>query len=187
MKKSYKFYLIILFTIMLFGCSSIIGPSEKVEYLFNSYIRNDLSITSELDKYIDKQDLNESQKKKYKDIVLNEYSNLKYDIKKEVIKKNKATVTVNITVLNLYKSVKEAEAKLNTSPNEFYTNGIYDSTKFIDYKLDLMSKTTDTISYVIDIDLVKENNNWTILELGDENLEKIHGIYNYELEESTIK
>ena len=58
MKKSYKFYLIILFTIMLFGCSSIIGPSEKVEYLFNSYIRNDLSITNELDKYIDKQDLN---------------------------------------------------------------------------------------------------------------------------------
>ena len=53
----------------------------------------------------------------------------------------------------------------------------------MDYKLDQMQKNNDTVEYTINFNLTKDDNgNWQITELSQEDLEKIHGIYNYDTE-----
>ncbi len=179
MKKILLFFSLFLLT----GCLFNMTPSEKVEELLNDYIKNDSSIMKELDTYIKNEDLNEKQQEKYKDIVKDEYSSIKYEIKKEKINGEKATVDVAITVKNLYKTSSETEKYLENNPSEFYTDGVYDSSKFIDYRLEQMSKTKETIDYDITFNLSKKKNRWVIDEMDNETLEKIHGIYNYENDE----
>lgn len=176
MKKLLLFISIFLLT----GCLFNMTPSEKVEGLLNDYIKNDSAIMKELDSYIKNEDLNEKQQKKYKEIVKDEYSSIKYEIKKEKINGEKATVDVAITVKDLYKASKETESYLENNPSKFYTDGVYDSSKFIDYRLEEMSKTKDTIDYDITFNLSKKKNKWVIDEMDKDTLEKIHGIYNYE-------
>lgn len=181
MKKYLKINILMLGLLILTGCM-MMKPSEKVESLFNSYIKNDETIIKELDEYIDKQELNDEEKTRYENIIKDEYSTIKYTIKGEKIKGDKAVVNTEITVKDLYKANKEAELELKNNPSKFYTNGLYDKTKFIDYKLSLMENIKDTVNYNIDINLTKKDNKWYIDELGNTNLQKIHGIYNYEEE-----
>ena len=156
-------------------------PSDKVEALLNKYVSNDTEIMKELDSYIKEQELTDTQKEKYKDIVKNEYSTMKYDIKDEKIDDETALVTVDITVKDLYKASEEASLYLQENPQEFYTDGEYDKEKFVDYKLKAMEKAKDTVDYTIDFTLTKIKNKWVIDDLNNETLEKIHGIYNYEV------
>jgi hypothetical protein len=44
----------------------------------------------------------------------------------------------------------------------------------------MMSKETDTVTYTIDIKVEKDGDDWKVVQLSNESLEKIHGIYNYE-------
>ena len=180
MKKIFKIFSILLIVTVLSGCMGSMGPSEKTEEMLNRYIKNDQSIMDELDEYIGKQDLTEEQKERYKDIIKNEYSSIKYEIKNETIDGDAATVEVSIEVKDLYKASNVAEDYLIEHPTEFYTDGVYDASKFVDYKLGVMEKSTDTVTYTIYVNLIKKDNIWTIEELDDTTLEKIHGIYNYE-------
>jgi hypothetical protein len=50
----------------------------------------------------------------------------------------------------------------------------------MDYKLDMMSKQMETVTYTIDIKVEKDEDAWKVVQLSNESLEKIHGIYNYE-------
>ena len=106
---------------------------------------------------------------------------MKYDIKDEKIDDETALVTVDITVKDLYKASEEASLYLQENPQEFYTDGEYDKEKFVDYKLKAMEKAKDTVDYTIDFTLTKIKNKWVIDDLNNETLEKIHGIYNYEV------
>ena len=180
MKKIIRLTCLVLSAFLLVGCFGTMGPSERVEDMLNKYIKNDQDIMDELDTYIDKQDLTDEQKDRYKDIIKDEYSKIKYEIKDETIDGDAATVEVSIEVKDLYKATNTAENYLLDHPTEFYTNGIYDANKYIDYKLKTMEESTDTVTYTIYINLIKVDNVWTIEDLDDTTLEKIHGIYNYE-------
>lgn len=176
-----KIILLTIGVLILTGCSFKMTPSDKVEALLNKYISNDADIMKELDSYIDEQELNDTQKEKYKEIVKNEYSTMKYNIKSEKKDNETAVVTVDITVKDLYKASENASLYLQENPQEFYTDGEYDKVKFIDYKLKTMEKAKDTVDYTIDFTLTKIKNKWVIDELNHETLEKIHGIYNYDV------
>jgi len=58
----------------------------------------------------------------------------------------------------------------------------YMITKNIDYKLEQMKNTTDTVEYTIDFNVVKEDDDWVVVQPDTDDLEKIHGIYNYDIE-----
>lgn len=182
MKKIYKIMGVILTVVLLTGCFGSMTPSEKTEDFLNKYIKSDEKIMKELDTYINKQDLTDKQKERYKTIIKDEYSNILYDIKNETIDGEKATVEVSIKLKDLHKPNKEAESYLKEHATEFYTGEIYDPAKFVDYKLERMEKSSDTISYTIYINLNKVDDVWTIEDLDDATLEKIHGIYDYESE-----
>lgn len=180
MKRKLTVFIAVLCVILVSGCFNNMSPSEKVEEMLSKYIKNDKNILTELDTYMDKQDLSNEQKDKYKRIIKDEYASIKYKIKDEKIDGDNATVEVSIEVKDLYKGSKIASDYLIDHTLEFYTNDIYDEDKFIDYKLDTMEKNKDTITYTIFIGLTRKDGMWTIDNLDNEILEKIHGIYNYE-------
>lgn len=184
MKKIIQYICLFVGIFVLAGCLGIIGPSERVEDMLNRYIKNDQEILKELDKYLNKQDLTEEQRTRYKNIIKDEYSSIKYEIVNETEEEDKATVEVKITVKDLYSASVSAENELLNDPTKFYTEGVYDSKKYIDYKLELMEKTDKTVDYTIYINLNKKDNVWNVDDIDESTLEKIHGIYKYDKEEN---
>lgn len=183
MKKYIKILFMVLGIFVMVGCIGNFTPSERVEEMFNRYIKNDQKIIDELDVYIGKQNLSSEQKDKYKDIIKNEYATIKYVIKDEKINGDEAVVEVALEVKDLFKASKNAGEYLADHPAEFYENGIYDKGKFVDYKLEEMRKYGETVNYNVYIDLVKKDGIWTIEQIDNETLEKIHGIYDYETDD----
>lgn len=180
MNNMMKLLMIIICVFVLTGCFATMGPSEKVENMMSRYIKNDKEILNELDRQLTERDLTKGQISRYKEIVKNEYSTIKYDIKDEKINGDEATVEMNIEVKDLYKASKKAGDYLFNHAEEFYTDGVYDESKFKDYKLSMMEEAKDTVKYTIYVNLVNEDGIWTIRELDNDTLEKIHGIYDYE-------
>ena len=51
----------------------------------------------------------------------------------------------------------------------------------MNYKLDKMKKTTDTVEYNIIFNVTKDDKgNYKVIDLSNSDLEKIHGVYNYD-------
>ena len=179
MRKYIKYLLIFASIFILTGCLGLMGPSEKIEAMLDKYIKNDSSIIKELEDYLDLQELSDEEKARYEAIIKKEYAQIKYEIKNETIEDNNATVEVALSVIDLYGASTIAENYLLDNPTKFYTDGIYDTHKFIDYKLGIMEKYTETKDYTIYLNLSRHDDIWYIEEPDEETLEKIHGIYNY--------
>ena len=87
------------------------------------------------------------------------------------------------TVNEIGEKVEEAADKVKEEINEATnntdntTNSDYDETKFMDYKLSLMEKVTDTVKYTIEFTLTKTNGEWQLDALSNSDIEKLHGIY----------
>ncbi len=175
--------------VMLFGLAGCsIGPantpSKAVEEYLDRYIDNSDVVMEELDDYVaNREELDDEQKDTYKEILKKQYSDLKYEITNEEYDGDTATVSVKLTVYDLYKVQKDADNYLADNADEFKNDeGAYDSSKFTKYKLDKMKDTTDTIDYTLEITASKVDNVWEVNQLSNDALQKIHGIYNYENE-----
>ena len=161
------------------ACSLGNTPTSAVEQLLSKYNTNDEEILVELDDYINDSELTDEESKKYKDIYLKQFKDMKYEIKNEKIDGDNATVTVQITVYDYYNVEKEANDYLTQHPDEFKTNGEYDKSLFTDYKLEKFKDVNKTVDYTIDFTLTKIDNKWEVNDLTKEQLEKIHGVYAY--------
>ena len=179
MKKYLLSLLIIFICTISTACSLSNTPTNSVENLLSKYNSNDEEILVELDDYVNDSDLTIEQSKKYKEVYLKQFKDMKYEIKNEKIDGDIATVTVQITVYDYYKADKDANEYLKNNPDEFKKDGEYDKSLFTDYKLKKYSEVNDTVDYTIDFTLSKVDNNWEINELTKDQLEKIHGVYNY--------
>jgi len=179
MKKIKVFLVTMLMLILTTACALGSTPTSAVERLFASYNNNDEEIMVELDDYVNTSSLSDEQNKKYKEVYLKQFRDLKYEIKEEVIDGDSATVTTQITVYDYYKAEKDANNYLTTNSDEFMTDGEYDESKFTDYKLKELDKVNTTVDYTIDFTLTKVDNEWVVNELTNEQLEKIHGVYEY--------
>lgn len=179
MKKIKVFFVTMLMLILTTACSLGSTPSSAIERLFASYNNNDEEIMVELDDYINTSNLTDEQNDKYKEIYLKQFRDLKYEIKEEVVDGDTATVTTQITVYDYYKTENDANNYLTTNSDEFMTDGVYDESKFTDYKLKELDKVNETVDYTIDFTLTKVDNEWVVNELTNEQLEKIHGVYEY--------
>lgn len=186
MKKVLKVLMVFAFIFMLVGCSCMqITAKDRVEEFLDQYRNLSANVLGDLDEVVDQEtELTEEQKEKYRDILKKQYSDLNYEIVNEEYDGDTAVVEAKITVYDLYKAQKDATEYLNEHSEEFNDeSGNYDSSKFMDYKLDKMQKNNDTVEYTINFNLTKdEDGNWQISELKQSDLEKIHGIYNYDSE-----
>lgn len=178
-----KILVLILSILLICSCGKKMTAKDVVIDYLEGYRTHSKEVMDALDDYIDdEKDLSDKQKETYKEVLKKQYKNIKYTITNETYNKEEATVTVKVTVFDLYKAQKEADDYLATHNEEFLNDdNSYNRNKFLDYKLDLMNDYVDQVDYTIDFKLYKnESDNWEIKDLSKEDLEKIHGIYEYE-------
>lgn len=177
-----KKFLTAIFIILLSACSlmNTNSPKEKVRELLDKYKNQDNAIISKLDDVISNEYTGD-YKERYKELMLNQYKNLEYNITDEIIDGDTAIVTADVTVYNYGSTLDTANDYLRTHEEEFYKKDSetkeIDTDKFMDYKLDLLEETEDRKTYTIEFTLTKEDKEWKLDNLSDENISKIHGIY----------
>ena len=182
MKKVYKVLLVVGICLVLAvcGCMKKTAKGAVQDYL-NQYKNLSSNVISSMDNVVNDENLTDSQKEKYRDILKRQYQDLKYEIVNEKYDGDNATVEVKITVYDLYKVQKDANNYLTNSGDEFKENGVYSNDLFMNYKLDKMKKVTDTVEYNITFNVTKDDKgNYKVNDLSNSDLEKIHGVYNYD-------
>lgn len=196
-----KKILIGLTVILLSACSLGMSttPKQKVVEFLDKYKNQDETILLQLDDLINGEYTNEDYRGRYKTLLLNQYKNLEYTIKDEIIDGDNAVVEAEITVYDYASSIKKSNEYLNSNPDKFKKDekttinedsdmaeesntdsgllGNYDEDKFIDYKLSQMEKVEDKVTYTIEFTLTKVNGEWQMDDLSNSDIQKIHGIY----------
>lgn len=182
MKKVYKLLLVIGISFILVGCGCMKKTAKgAVQDYLNQYKNLSSNVITSMDDVVNDENLTDSQKEKYRDILKRQYQDLKYEIVNEKYDGDNATVEAKITVYDLYKVQKDANNYLTNNGDEFKENGVYSNDLFMNYKLDKMKKVTDTIDYNIIFNVIKDDKgNYKVNDLSNSDLEKIHGVYNYD-------
>lgn len=177
--KKIKIFAICLLMLIVTACSLGTTPTSAVERLLAKYNNADEEIVVELDDYVNASTLTDEQNEKYKNVYLKQFRDMKYEIKEEVVDGDTATVTAQITVYDYYNAENDVNDYLANNRDDFMTDGEYDEAKFTDYKLNKLDEVTDTVDYTIEFTLTKVDDNWEVNELTNEQLKKIHGVYEY--------
>ncbi len=163
-----RIYLFIVFTFLLVGCSINNSPTSRVEELFSKYQRVDKDIDKNIDLVLDEQNLTDSHKERYRSFLEKQYKNLSYEVKDEVIDGNKATVVVEIEVIDYKKVISDLT----------FDSSIYTKESFDEMKLNRLEEANDKVTYTLDLILNKDNNDvWKLEALTNEQIKKIQGMY----------
>ena len=180
MKKYYKY---VLFVVLFFlvGCGFNSSVRSAVNDFFMKYTSLDETIMDQLNSYVKSEDLTDEQEEVYKEVIKRQYRNLEYEIVNEEVIDDETIVHVKIWVYDLYKAQKDALDYYNSNMDEFKdSDGYYDKDKYVDFKLNKMKDIDDKKEYELDLKVVKDGNKYRVKQLTNDELEKIHGIYNYE-------
>ena len=179
MKKLVSLLFII---IMLCGCGNNSAKGAVESYL-KKYKTLDSEVLVDMETIIDKENLSEDAKDKYREVLKKQYKDLAYEITDEEADGDISYVTVKIKVYDLYQAQVDAYNYLENNRNEFMTDDVYDENKYIEYKLDKMQSTTNKIEYTITFTVTKDDDDkYLIVQPTENDLLKIHGIYNYDLD-----
>lgn len=184
MKKILMSLFLLLGSFMLIGCGEEMTPNQAVDDYLQKYVTLDDDILKQIDEFVDNEDMTNEQKSTYKKILKDQYSTMTYtvkDVEYDEEKNDVAYVTVDINVRDLYKVQQTSLEYYENHKDEFNDeDGNYDISKYLTYKLEQMKKATETTTYTIKVKVVKNDNDWDVSQLSDEDLQKIHGIYEYE-------
>ena len=170
--------------ILLTGCD--VGnkldntPTKKVENFLNKYQTLDDDVLDSLDLVVAEEDLfNTEQRDKYREIMKTNYQKMSYKIKEEEVDGVDAIVTVEIEVIDYSKVMSEAENYRLENEKEFMIDGVYDESRFVDYRLDRLKEAKEKVKYTLDLTLTKIDEDWILDDLTKENEAKLNGVYNY--------
>ena len=201
-----KKYIIALTILFLSACTlgKASTPKQIVSSFLDKYKNQDSTILSQLDDTINSEYTNDDYKERYKTLMINQYKNLEYKIKDEIVEGDNAVVEAEITVYDYGSAIRNANDYLNNNQKEFMmdqptidmenandettkdteddkltTDPLknYDENKFIDYKLNQMENVTDKVTYNIEFTLTKVDGVWQLDSLSSADMEKLHGIY----------
>lgn len=197
-----KKFLIALMVMILSACTlgTATTPKQKVSEFLDKYKNEHTNVMEQLKDTIESEFTNDDYKKRYTILMTNQYKNMEYEIKDEIVEDTTAVVEVEVTVLNYGAAITNANTYLEEHSDEFkkasstiasdnakttttdenntITTSDVDNDKFTEYKLSQMEKVNDTVKYTIEFNLTKnDNDEWEIDSLSDTDLEKLHGIY----------
>lgn len=154
--------------ITLVGCEMANTPTSKVENLFMKYQKLDNDIDNGIDSVLNEQNMSDSQKERYRKILEKQYKNLSYQIKEETIDGDTATVTAEIEVTDLKKSVDGL----------VFDSNIYTKETFDEERLNRLEQAKEKIKYTLELTLTKtKNDEWKLNALTNEQIKKIQGMY----------
>ena len=172
---------LLLIPLLLTGCGkNMNSPTKKVEELLGKYQSMDSEVLSQLDDVVQANTtMSNTQKDEYRSLMQKQYQNLSYKIKNETVNGDSAVVDVEIEVFDYARAIAQADKYILEHEEEFKNNdGNTDNNKFMKYKIKQMQKVTDKVKYTLSFDLEKDNNVWRINIIPDEDITKIHGLYN---------
>ena len=168
-------------------CFSLTGCSSE-SLSANSVARNHLEKYRSLDevvmKKIDETFLNDSlsleQQKEYKEVLKRQFLDLEYEVLSEKYNNSEAIVDIKVSVYDYFQTNQKVKLYSEENTNEFMDEGTFSTYKFNEFLLTALKEETKRVSYNIKLNLEYVDNNWKLKSLSQEDLEKIHGIYNYE-------
>ena len=179
MKKVLSLIVAFMMVLSLGGCKDT--ASMAVENYLTKYNSLHEDVLTDMATIIENENLSDNNRSTYESIFKKQYTDLSYEIIEEEYNGDEATVKAKITVYDLYKVQNDASQYLADNPDKFNDeNGKYDVEKFITYKLEQMKNNVDTVEYTIDFYVVKTSEGWVVSSLSRSDLEKIHGVYDYE-------
>ena len=178
-----KVIILLITSILLCACSITDSPTLTVkDYLDNFNTLNE-NVIEDMESTIIKENLSSDNTSIYREVLKRQYQDLRYEIVDETINEDKGEVKVHITVYDLYNSKLESENYMNDNQSEFMNEeNIFDEERYMKYRLDEMLKTKNTITHDVVFKLTKINDKWKIDDIDRETLEKIHGLYDYNLD-----
>lgn len=180
--KKIKALLIIILLLLSSACGKNTARSVVEDYLRN-YKNLDSEVLLDMNNIIEKENLNDELEDKYREVLKKQYKDLEYEILEEEYDDNFSYITVKIKVYDLYGIQRDAYYYLENHLNEFTNEfGEYDEEKYIDYKINKMKNATNKIEYSIIFTVTKEDDKYILLQPSENDLKKIHGIYNYNIE-----
>ncbi len=176
-----KLLAICLGVFLLVGCNDTMNtPSKKVEDFLGKYQKLDEDVLTQLDVIVDSDtEMDDDQKKDYKELMQKQYQNLSYKVTDEKVEDDTATVDAEIEVYDYQTSVTKSKKYFDENKDEFVTDedeaGIK---KYTDYKIKELKDVTDKTTYTITFYLTKdENDEWKLQDITDTDRQKLHGLY----------
>lgn len=167
---------------LLSGCDEISNtPTKQVEYLFNKYQTLDQEVLDDLDRIISEETaFDTTAREEYRKLIKEQYKNLTYKIKEEIVDGDTATVTTEITVTDYSKTLAEAETYKNSHLSEFQDEyGNYQASTYSNYVIERLKDAKEKVKYTVEINLTKIDDKWKIDGIDEETEDKILGIYEY--------
>lgn len=165
MKK--KLWLLII-PFLLLACSMGNTPTSKVDELFMKYQRLDSDISNGIDAVLDEQNLTDDHRMRYRKLLENQYRNLSYNVKDEIIDGDNATVVTEIEVIDYRNSISDLT----------FDSTIFTKDSFDELKLDRLEQAKDKVTYTIELNLTKDDEGkWKLNALTNEQIKKIQGMY----------
>ncbi len=165
MKK--KLWLLII-PFLLLACSMGNTPTSKVDELFMKYQRLDSDISNGIDSVLDEQNLTDDHRMRYRKLLENQYRNLSYNVKDEIIDGDNATVVTEIEVIDYRNSISDLT----------FDSTIFTKDSFDELKLDRLEQAKDKVTYTIELNLTKDDEGkWKLNALTNEQIKKIQGMY----------
>ena len=181
MKKIMIIMLVGLFVIT--GCGKkVVTPTEKVEQYLTFFQEREKGVVEKLSDWIMDQDLEEDLRSTYQDIMEKQYQNLSYEILKEEIEDDKATVVVEIEVLNYQASLEKSKDYFLNHQEEFFDivkeqEEVEKTKEYKEYRIKELQNVKDKTKYQITFQLTKRNKEWVIDEIDNATFLKMYGIY----------
>lgn len=116
-----KKFIVALMVIFMSACTLGMAntPKEKVSEFLDKYKNENTDIISQLEETIDNDITDEDHKSRYKTLMTNQYKNMEYEIKDEIIEDDNAVVEVEITVYDYASAIKNSNTYLNDHADEF--------------------------------------------------------------------
>lgn len=116
-----KKFIVVLMVILLSACTlgKAVTPRQKVSEFLDKYKDENTDILSQLDEIIDTEITDDDQKDRYRTLMVNQYKNMEYEIKDEIIEDDNAVVEVEVTVYDYASAIKNSNTYLNEHLDEF--------------------------------------------------------------------
>ncbi len=166
----------------LMGCADVMNtPTKRVEEYLMKYQKLDDNVTGQIEDLLtDTNGMTDEQKTTYRDIYKNQYQHLTYTIKDETIDGKDATVETEIEVYNFNLANQEIDKYVSEHQDKFLNDQKQlNESKVTDYTLSTLKNYQKRVKYTINFVLTKVGSVWTLDQLSDVDLQKIHGIYKY--------